>query len=48
MLTKSINWNRIQDDKDIDDPGMKTIYYIRLRQEVLSGTEVEGCVSCSL
>ncbi|WP_050528553.1 class 1b ribonucleoside-diphosphate reductase subunit alpha [Pseudorhodobacter aquimaris] len=28
--------------------GIKTIYYIRLRQTVLEGTEVEGCVSCSL
>lgn len=28
--------------------GIKTIYYVRLRQEVLEGTEVEGCVSCSL
>ncbi|MFP3385147.1 class 1b ribonucleoside-diphosphate reductase subunit alpha [Tritonibacter sp. SIMBA_163] len=28
--------------------GIKTIYYIRLRQQALEGTEVEGCVSCSL
>ncbi|EYS92354.1 ribonucleoside-diphosphate reductase subunit alpha [Bartonella bacilliformis str. Heidi Mejia] len=28
--------------------GIKSIYYIRLRQKALSGTEVEGCVSCSL
>ena len=28
--------------------GIKTIYYIRLRQEALTGTEVQGCVSCSL
>lgn len=28
--------------------GVKSIYYIRLRQMALSGTEVEGCVSCSL
>lgn len=28
--------------------GIKTIYYIRLRQSELEGTEVEGCVSCSL
>lgn len=28
--------------------GIKTIYYIRLRQAALEGTEVEGCVSCSL
>ena len=28
--------------------GIKTIYYIRLRQTALTGTEVEGCVSCML
>jgi ribonucleoside-diphosphate reductase alpha chain len=28
--------------------GIKTIYYVRLRQEALEGTEVEGCVSCAL
>ncbi|WP_449374683.1 class 1b ribonucleoside-diphosphate reductase subunit alpha [Arthrobacter psychrolactophilus] len=28
--------------------GIKTIYYIRLRQLALEGTEVEGCVSCQL
>ncbi|WP_051016510.1 class 1b ribonucleoside-diphosphate reductase subunit alpha [Bartonella tamiae] len=28
--------------------GIKTIYYIRLRQMALSGTEIETCVSCSL
>ncbi|WP_462399357.1 class 1b ribonucleoside-diphosphate reductase subunit alpha [Corynebacterium falsenii] len=28
--------------------GIKTIYYIRLRQTALMGTEVEGCVSCML
>ncbi len=28
--------------------GIKTLYYIRLRQMALAGTEVEGCVSCSL
>ena len=28
--------------------GIKTLYYIRLRQMALSGTEVEGCVSCML
>ena len=28
--------------------GIKTIYYIRIRQAALEGTEVEGCVSCSL
>lgn len=28
--------------------GIKTIYYIRLRQMALEGTEIEGCVSCML
>lgn len=28
--------------------GIKTIYYIRLRQMALEGTQVEGCVSCTL
>ncbi len=28
--------------------GIKTIYYIRIRQMALEGTEVEGCVSCML
>ena len=28
--------------------GIKTIYYIRLRQVALEGTEIEGCVSCML
>jgi len=28
--------------------GIKTIYYIRLRQMALEGTEIEGCVSCAL
>ena len=28
--------------------GVKTIYYIRIRQNALEGTEMEGCVSCQL
>jgi ribonucleoside-diphosphate reductase alpha chain len=28
--------------------GIKTIYYIRIRQLALEGTEAEGCVSCQL
>ena len=28
--------------------GIKTLYYIRIRQQALEGTEVEGCVSCTL
>ena len=28
--------------------GIKSLYYIRLRQMALAGTEIEGCVSCML
>ncbi len=28
--------------------GIKTIYYIRIRQQALQGTEVDSCVSCML
>jgi len=28
--------------------GIKTLYYIRLRQDALDGTEVDACVSCTL
>ncbi|WP_272690477.1 class 1b ribonucleoside-diphosphate reductase subunit alpha [Providencia sp. PROV152] len=28
--------------------GIKTLYYIRLRQTALEGTEIDGCVSCTL
>lgn len=28
--------------------GIKTLYYIRMRQMALEGTQVEGCVSCTL
>jgi ribonucleoside-diphosphate reductase alpha chain len=28
--------------------GIKTIYYIRIRQNAIEGTEMEGCVSCQL
>ncbi|EOW6512472.1 class 1b ribonucleoside-diphosphate reductase subunit alpha [Cronobacter malonaticus] len=28
--------------------GIKTLYYIRLRQLALEGTKIEGCVSCAL
>ncbi|APT93718.1 ribonucleotide-diphosphate reductase subunit alpha [Corynebacterium phocae] len=28
--------------------GIKTLYYVRIRQPALMGTEVEGCVSCEL
>lgn len=28
--------------------GIKTLYYIRIRQDALEGTEVEGCVACAV
>ena len=28
--------------------GIKTIYYVRIRQAALEGTEVDNCVSCTL
>lgn len=28
--------------------GIKTLYYVRLRQEALEGTEIENCLSCTL
>lgn len=28
--------------------GIKTLYYVRIRQQALEGTEIEGCVSCML
>ncbi len=28
--------------------GIKTLYYIRIRQTALAGTEIKGCVSCAL
>ena len=28
--------------------GIKTLYYIRIRQQALEGTEAQGCVSCTL
>lgn len=42
--TRDINRAQIRAWKQ----GIKTIYYIRLRQMALEGTEVQGCVSCSL
>ncbi|MBT9383621.1 class 1b ribonucleoside-diphosphate reductase subunit alpha [Pseudooceanicola sp. CBS1P-1] len=42
--TRDINRAQIQAWKK----GIKTIYYVRLRQTALEGTEVEGCVSCTL
>ena len=28
--------------------GLKTVYYIRIKQQALEGTDVQGCVSCTL
>ncbi len=42
--TRDINKSQIYAWKK----GIKTLYYIRLRQMALEGTEVQGCVSCSL
>ena len=42
--TRDINRSQIYAWKN----GIKTLYYIRLRQAALEGTEVEGCVSCML
>lgn len=42
--TRDINRGQIHAWKK----GIKTIYYIRLRQMALLGTEVQGCVSCAL
>ena len=44
VTTRDINKAQIYAFKK----GIKTIYYIRLRQMALEGTEVEGCVSCML
>lgn len=42
--TRDINKAQIKAWKS----GCKTVYYIRVRQDALPGTEVEGCVSCSV
>jgi len=42
--TRDINRAQIRAWKS----GIKTIYYVRLRQTALEGTEVQGCVSCTL
>lgn len=44
ITTRDINKAQIYAWKN----NIKTLYYIRMRQEALEGTEVEGCVSCSL
>lgn len=42
--TRDVNKNYIYAWKK----GIKTLYYMRIRQQALEGTEVEGCVSCML
>ncbi|MCG7297235.1 class 1b ribonucleoside-diphosphate reductase subunit alpha [Corynebacterium afermentans] len=44
VTTRDINRAQIYAWKN----GVKTLYYIRLRQMALEGTEIEGCVSCML
>ena len=44
VTTRDVNKNYIYAWRK----GIKTLYYMRLRQQALSGTEVEGCVSCML
>lgn len=44
VTTRDVNKNYIYAWKK----GIKTLYYMRIRQQALSGTEVEGCVSCML
>lgn len=44
VTTRDVNKNYIYAWRK----GIKTLYYMRLRQQALSGTEVQGCVSCML
>lgn len=44
VTTREVNRNYIYAWRK----GIKTLYYMRLRQAALEGTEVEGCVSCML
>ncbi|MDY5585266.1 MAG: class 1b ribonucleoside-diphosphate reductase subunit alpha [Arcanobacterium sp.] len=44
VTTRDVNKNYIYAWKK----GIKTLYYMRIRQAALEGTEVEGCVSCML
>ncbi|RCL02697.1 MAG: ribonucleoside-diphosphate reductase alpha chain [Candidatus Tokpelaia sp. JSC188] len=54
-LSLTLFFNDVATTRDINraqiyawKKGIKTIYYIRVRQAALQGTEVDGCVSCSL
>lgn len=44
VTTREVNKNYIYAWRK----GIKTLYYMRLRQAALEGTEVQGCVSCML
>ncbi|MFY9262746.1 MAG: class 1b ribonucleoside-diphosphate reductase subunit alpha [Actinomycetaceae bacterium] len=44
VTTRDVNKNYIYAWRK----GIKTLYYMRIRQEALEGTAVEGCVSCML
>lgn len=44
VTTRDVNKNYIYAWRK----GIKTLYYMRIRQQALMGTEVEGCVSCML
>ena len=44
VTTRDVNRNYIYAWRK----GIKTLYYMRIRQQALEGTEVEGCVSCML
>ena len=44
VTTRDVNRNYIYAWRK----GIKTLYYMRIRQAALQGTEVEGCVSCML
>ena len=44
VTTRDVNKNYIYAWRK----GIKTLYYMRIRQAALQGTEVEGCVSCML
>ncbi|WP_182353050.1 class 1b ribonucleoside-diphosphate reductase subunit alpha [Flaviflexus huanghaiensis] len=44
VTTRDVNRNYIYAWRK----GIKTLYYMRIRQQALEGTEIEGCVSCML
>ncbi|WIK59559.1 class 1b ribonucleoside-diphosphate reductase subunit alpha [Actinotignum urinale] len=44
VTTRDVNRNYIYAWRK----GIKTLYYMRIRQQALTGTEVQGCVSCML